>query len=123
MSLTKRMAAVAAECTRTPGRKSVWSEHRRRYVCSKDPEYERAASEQDNAIAQGRPPIGSAFKLVFLTAVGGTVLFVAVCVITTLLAGREPHPLTEKLVTGFFDLAKIGFGAVVGLLGSQSLKS
>jgi len=31
-----------------------------------------------------------------------------------------PAPL-DKLIQGLFDLAKIGFGAVVGLLGAQSL--
>jgi hypothetical protein len=123
MGLAGRMVGVASECARTPGRASLWSDRLRRYVCSRDPEFERVVAEQAAPATPGHPPISAAFKLVFLTAAGGTVLFVAVCVIVTLLAGREPHPLTEKIVTGFFDLAKIGFGAVVGLLGSQSLRS
>ena len=63
-----------------------------------------------------------AFKLVFLTAAIGTLLFVLICVTTTLLAGKEPPPLTEKITMALFDLAKIGFGSVVGLLGGQALK-
>jgi hypothetical protein len=79
--------------------------------------------EQGNATASpGHPPISAAFKLVFLTAAGGTLLFALLCVVVTLAAGKEPHPLVERLVSGFFDLAKIGFGAVAGMLGGQSLK-
>jgi len=33
-----------------------------------------------------------------------------------------PAPV-EKLVTGLFDLAKIGFGAVAGLLGGKVLEA
>ena len=121
MGLARRMAKVATECARTPGRTSLWSERLGRYVCSRDPAFEGVIAEQADA-PPAHPPIGPSFKLVFLTAAGGTALFVIVCVITTLLAGRDPPPLTEKLVTGFFDLAKIGFGAVVGMLGGQSLK-
>jgi len=68
------------------------------------------------------PPINPVFKLVFLTATLGTLLFVAICVTVTLFAGRDMPGPVEKLVTGLFDLAKIGFGAIVGLLGGQALK-
>jgi hypothetical protein len=61
--------------------------------------------------------------LVFLTAAGGTLLFVIICVTTTIIAGESPPPLLEKTVTSLFDLAKIGFGAIVGLLGGQALRA
>jgi hypothetical protein len=117
------MTAVATECGRTPGRASIWSDRLKRYVCARDPEFERVLVEQGSAGSPAHPPISAMFKLVFLTAAGGTVLFVLICVVTTLLAGKEPHPLVEKLVSGFFDLAKIGFGAIVGMLGGQSLRN
>jgi hypothetical protein len=69
------------------------------------------------------PSINPKFKLIFLTAAGGTLLFAFICLSLTLIAGREPHPLFEKVVMGFFDLAKIGFGTVVGLLGGQTLQA
>jgi hypothetical protein len=116
------MVGVAAECARVPSRASIWSARLGRYVCTKDPEFEFALAEQGNATSAGHPTINASFKLVFLTAAGGTILFAAICVITTLLAGKEPHPLTEKIVMGFFDLAKISFGAIVGMLGGQTLK-
>jgi hypothetical protein len=60
--------------------------------------------------------------LVFLTSAGGTLLFVLICVVTTIAAGQNmPDPLHE-LIRGIMDLAKIGFGAVVGLLGGQSMR-
>jgi len=60
--------------------------------------------------------------LVFLTAAIGTLFFVVLCLVLTLIAGKEPPPLFEKVILGFFDLAKIGFGAVVGLLGGKKLQ-
>jgi hypothetical protein len=67
-------------------------------------------------------PINPQFKLVFLTAVIGTLLFIVLCLVLSLLAGKQPPPLFEKVIMGFFDLAKIGFGAVAGLLGGKKLQ-
>jgi hypothetical protein len=116
------MASIAAECARTPGQTSIWSKSLGRYVCTKDPEFEPAAADQRTSPSPDHVPIGSAFKLVLLASIGGTVLFTAICVTTTLLAGREPPPLTVELVRWLGDLAKLGFGAIVGMLGGQSLR-
>jgi hypothetical protein len=70
-----------------------------------------------------RPPINSEFKLVFVTAAGGTLLFVLLCVALTLAAGREPPDLMLEITRGLFSLAQIGFGALVGLLGGKRLSA
>jgi hypothetical protein len=72
--------------------------------------------------AAGHPPINPQFKLVFLTAAIGTLLFLALCVTVTLVAGKDPPPLMDKFVTTVLDLVKIGFGAIVGLLGGKVLQ-
>lgn len=116
------MTAIAAECVKTPGRPSVWSPQLGRYVCSNDPEWSRAVASQTQPMQASHPPISPQFKLVFLTSAVGTFLFVVICLVLSLLAGRQPPPLLEKVTMGFFDLAKIGFGAVVGLLGGRQLQ-
>jgi hypothetical protein len=116
MSMAKDVAVIAAECIKTPHRASKWSKQLGRYVGADHPDFHQASSERLSP-----PPLSSEFKLVFLTAAAGTFIFVALCVITTMVAGKDmPQPL-DKLIQGLFDLAKIGFGAVVGLLGAQSL--
>jgi hypothetical protein len=122
MGVVGRMAAVAAECARTPSRTSIWSERLGRYVCSRDPEFGRAIAELSNIAPPDHVPINSAFKLVFLASVGGTAFFTLICVATTLLAGKNPPGPTVELVRGMADLAKIGFGAITGMLGGQALK-
>ena len=113
----KDMAAIAAACVTTPGRASVWSERHGQYICEKHPQFAQAKLERTN-----RGPINSTFKLVFLTSAGGTLLFVLICVATTIAAGRDMPDALHELVRGIMDLAKIGFGAVVGLLGGQSMR-
>jgi hypothetical protein len=59
----------------------------------------------------------------FLTAAGGTLLFVLLCFGVHLLTSGVMPSATEKLVDGMLDMAKIGFGAVVGLLCGQTLRN
>jgi hypothetical protein len=120
--MIKRMASVAAECIKMPGRTSVWSKSAGKYVCAKDPEYEQAVAEHTPDVAAAHPPINPAFKLVFLTAVGGTILFITICVAVHVATGGTMPTATEKLVDGLFSMAQIGFGAIVGLLGGQTLR-
>jgi hypothetical protein len=108
MPMISDMAAVAAECLRNP-------------VCRIDPAVQKAVAKHSPATS-ARPNINPAFRLVFFTAFAGTVLFVLICVTVTIIAGKEmPAPL-DKLIDGLFDLAKIGFGAIVGLLGGRTLR-
>ncbi|HYK00285.1 MAG TPA: hypothetical protein VE974_00925 [Thermoanaerobaculia bacterium] len=119
--MSASMINIAAECLKT-GRTSVWSIHLGKYVCS-DSEEGREALRDQQEVAAHAHAINPQFKLVFLTAAGGTVLFVLLCLVLSLLAGKEPPPLFEKIIMGFFDMAKIGFGAMVGLLGGKKLQS
>src|SRR5262245_9645731 len=103
------MANVVKECLTHPGRVSVWVPELDRYVFPESEEGRKAlASVRRPATASPRetpdqPRIDPQFKLVFLTAAIGTLLFVAVCVTLTWLRGADmPSPL-EKLVTGLFD--------------------
>lgn len=114
--MSASMINIAAECFRV-GRPSVWSHSLHRYVCADSPEGEAALREHAE-----HPPINPQFKLVFLTSLGGTALFVVLCLVLSLIAGKQPPPLFEKIIMGFFDMAKIGFGAIVGLLGGKKLQ-
>ena len=122
-----RMLEVAGECVKHPDRRSVWSPELGRYICPDDPTDARALADRAPEPAPAptrriaRPSINAQFKLVFLTAAGGTLLFLVICIALTLAAGKEPPPLYEKAIMSFFDLAKVGFGAIVGLLGAQSM--
>jgi hypothetical protein len=118
-----QMVGVAAECIKRPGRTSVWSKNHGKYVCSRDPEYGQALQQQTADITRSHPPIDPTFKLVFTTALCGTVLFFVTCVLIHLWTGGQmPEPM-ERLVGGMLDMVKIGFGAIVGLLGAKSLKA
>jgi hypothetical protein len=94
---------------------SVWSSNLERYVCEN--------SGEGATIAQGRqepaPMISRTFKLIFTWTFVGTLFFIVLCICLSLAVGREPPPLFEKLILATFDLAKIGFGAIVGLLGAK----
>jgi hypothetical protein len=120
--MIREMTAVAAECIKTPGKQSVWSPQLGRYVCPNELAWPEAVAAQSVSAQTAHPPISPQFKLVFLTAATGTFVFVLICLVLSLVAGREPPPLLEKIIMGFFDLAKIGFGAVVGLLGGRQIQ-
>jgi len=113
---------VAVECFKHPWYKSFWSSKRRRYICPEGEKLERETVVEEIKGSR-KPEISAQFKLVFLTSAIGTLLFIALCVVLTLAAGKEPPTLLQEVIRGLFDLAKIGFGAIVGLLGGQALQS
>ena len=115
------MVNIAGACLNKLSRSSVWSSRLGKYVCIDTPDGREALAQLTIRATSAHPPINPEFKLVFLTAVGGTVLFIALCLVLSLIAGKQPPPLFEKVILGFFDLAKIGFGALVGLLGGKKL--
>jgi len=118
--MVRDMAAIAAECVKRPGRTAIWSPTLRRYVC---PEIDGVPLSELNPTAADRPPISPMFKLVFVTASVGTLLFIALCVTLAVLAGKEPPSLVTELIRGMFSLAQIGFGAIVGMLGGKRLEA
>jgi hypothetical protein len=125
MTVAKDLAQMAVECGRKPGRESIWLRELGKYVCP-DSEEEKGAllqSDRPPILHEERqhPALGPQFKLVFLTSVTLTVLFLALCVVLTLASGKEPPPLYEKLVMGLFDLVKIGAGTFLGLLAGKRL--
>ena len=113
------MAAIAIECIRRTGKNAVWSPVAQRYVCPVSDNVPESALDRKSV---RRPPISALFKLVFATAAAGTVLSLVLCVVLTLLAGKDPPSLMTEVVRGLFDLAKVGFGAIVGLLGAKRLE-
>jgi len=124
--MIKEMFVIARECVQHPRRRSIWSAQQGGYICPEIHEVEQREREEISYAhanqAEPKASISEQFKLVFLTAFGGTLLFALICVVIALAAGRQVPSLYEKVITGMFDLAKIGFGAVVGLLGGQSLQ-
>lgn len=118
--MLRDMAAIASECVKRPGKSAVWSPTLGRYVC---PTIDGIPLSELNPADAARPPISPMFKLVFLTAAGGTILFIALCVTLALLAGKEPPTLVTELIRGMFSLAQIGFGAIVGMLGGKRLEA
>jgi hypothetical protein len=120
--MISEMTNIAAECVKKPRTTSVWSSRLNKYVCIDTDDGRDALVEQGVETRLAHPPISSTFKLVFVTAFFGTLLFAATCVVLSLAAGREPPPLFEKVVLALFDLVKIGFGAIVGLLGGVQFR-
>ncbi|MBZ9600487.1 hypothetical protein [Phyllobacterium chamaecytisi] len=116
------MAAVVKQCIKSPSRLSIWSETLGKYVCTDDPEFSVALTDLANGKSTNHPPINSTFKLVFLTAAAGTVLFTAICVTVHLVQGDQMPDTMEKMLSSMLDMAKIGFGAIVGLLGGQAMR-
>lgn len=116
--MIRDMLEIAAECVHHPQRRAVWSPEANRYVC---PDTDEGKAVSLNYQAVRHPPLDPQFKLVFFAAATGTVLFTVLCILLTVLAGEQLPSLLEKIVMGLFDLAKIGFGAIVGLLGAKRL--
>jgi|SRR5208282_761504 len=121
MSLRK-MAMLAAECVKNPDRPSFWREGEGRYVC---PERQTAfPNTRAQALGDGYPEsarVDPTFKLVFLTVVVGTLFFTLLCVTIHLVTRGELPPARKELSDGIFTMAKIGFGAIAGLLGGKSM--
>ena len=126
MPIVRDLAQIAVECAK-PGRESIWSPELGKYVCRDSEEGKRAL------LQSGRPPLlykegqhpalGQQFKLVVLISFALTVLFLVLCVVLTLVAGKEPPPLHDKIVMGLFDLVKISTGTLLGLLGGKMLQA
>jgi hypothetical protein len=68
-----------------------------------------------------RITMSPAFKLVFRSVLGITVLSMIVSCPLTVLAGPEPSPDMKALLTTFLTTWKMGFGAIIGLLGGKAL--
>src|SRR4051795_6962499 len=118
--MLKEMARIATECVKSPKMVSVWVPEAGRYVCGV------SAAEIPSAITHttGKPrALEPRFKVVFIGAAAGTVFFTTLCVTVTLLAGKNEPALVERIVMSFADLAKIGFGAIVGMLGGKAIDS
>ena len=121
-SVLSAIGKVATECIKHPGRPSLWLEAEGRYVCPDEAEaYARAARSQTKTDAPSSQRLDPKFKLVFLTAAGGTLLFTAICVAMHLITTGEPPPARKEFIEGMLTMAKIGFGAIVGLLGGKVL--
>ncbi len=117
--MIRDMIDIAGECIQHPRRRGVWSPEVERYVCPETKEGQQVSLDYQ---AVHHPPLNSQFKLVFFAAAAGTVLFTLLCIVLTLLSGDQLPGLLEKVVMGLFDLAKIGFGAIVGMLGAKRLE-
>lgn len=119
MAIVNDVAAIIAACAENPGKRSVWDGELNKFVCEDNPRFKLAVSNQPVNSIQ---PISPEFKLVFITAFAGSIIFVIVCVTTTLLAGKDMPPLGVEIIKGLMDMAKVGFGAIVGLLGTKILE-
>ena len=117
--MLKDVALLAQECIRHPGRRAVWSPDLQKYAC---PDTEDGQKTTLDFASSTHPPISPEFKLVFVTAAAGTLLFILICITTSILAGRNPSGLLTEIIRGLFSLAQIGFGAIVGLIGGKRLQ-
>jgi hypothetical protein len=127
--MLSEMANVAAECIKHPTRPSVWVPQLGCYVCPDSEEGQRASASAEMLGMSNSPRaaqssrIDTQFKLVFIASAVGTLFFVVICVALHLYTDGQPPPALAKLIDGLLDMAKIGFGAVVGLLGGKVLKT
>lgn len=127
--MLSEMANVVAECVKNPTKRSVWVAELGRYVCIESTDGQRALAEVNptdpstSSLTQQARRIDPQFKLVFITAAVGTLLFIMICVALHIYTDGQPPPALAKLVEGLLDMAKIGFGAVVGLLGGKALRA
>lgn len=124
--MIEAMKDLAVACFKNPGRSLVWVSQQGKYLCPDSEEFSLARGQQgveaEPGVAEAqRPPIDSKFSLIFVTAAVGTLLFTVLCVSLHLITDGEPPPAMGKLIDGMFDLVKIGFGALVGLLGGPFL--
>lgn len=116
--MISEMANVVAECVKNPMKPSMWVAELGRYVCPDSPDGQRALAEvrrtrpsTPSPLSQRPPRIDPQFKLVFITAAVGTLLFIVICVALHVYTDGEPPPALAKLVEGLLDMEKIGFGA------------
>ena len=119
-TVLKDMVTIAKECLKHPSRRAVWSPELQSYIC---PETARGKSVALDHRSPSYPSLSKEFKLVFFAAFFGTILFISLCIVLTLTAGREPPELTVEIARGLFSMAQVGFGAIVGLLGGKRLHS
>ena len=118
--MLSEMANIASECLARPRSTSIWSPRLSKYVCEHGEDGGEVLAERSGHSPTGQATISPTFKWVFGWSLAGTVFFVVLRIVLSLAAGRQPPPLFEKLVLATFDLAKIGFGAIVGLLGGKA---
>jgi hypothetical protein len=125
--MISEMTSIAAECVKHPRKSSILVPELRRYVCPDSEEGQRVLAATQ-PVPNSLPTLPQSsridpqFKLVFITASAGTLLFVMVCVGLHLHTSGQPPPALAKLIDGLLDMAKIGFGAAVGLLGGKALQ-
>lgn len=111
---------VATECIKHPGQPSLWHKAHKRYVRPDEPgAYAEAERLHESSDSSPSPRLDPRFKLVFLTTVAGTILFTIICVGLHLATTGEPPPARKEFIESMLTMVKIGFGAVVGLLGAK----
>jgi hypothetical protein len=120
-SAVARMGKLAVECIKDPRRPSFWLEAEGRFICPKGKEAQANAADRvtQTAISQPAARIDPKFKLIFLTVAIGTLLFTLICVVLVLASTGELPPARKELVQSILTMAKIGFGALGGLLGGK----
>jgi hypothetical protein len=120
-SALAKMGKLAIECVKDPRRPSFWLEAEKRFICPKGEEDQAKAADRvaHTAIPQPAARIDPRFKLVFLTVAIGTLLFTLICVGLVLATTGELPPARKELVQSILTMAKVGFGALGGLLGGK----
>jgi hypothetical protein len=115
-----KMGKVAAECLKKPGRPSFWVEREGRYICPEEGDLRHVTNQTTQTSLSTAERIDPKFKLVFLTAAIGTFLFTLICVAVHLLTNGELPPGRKELSDSLLTMAKVGFGAVAGMLGGKA---